>query len=328
MSTGNILFEHRMPNVPSNWNSLFIPMLPNDLIDEGRLKYLIEFIYGLGKVKRIDFTKKENTNNRYMGFIHFEYWNQTDFTQSLRARLEHFNLVDLNYIGFLDNKTKFIRFMINKMPIKDTEMNAPQLANELELKINELNEKNKEIEELKNKILQLQDENINLHNKLYVSSGEEKVTEYKEEKTPSEWINISVTPPIFSRETNAPVNISHILYIKINDIDSNNIINRYYDQTYRVGCDEYVNQLNFMIFHILNIEGFKRIENVKNISICHYKENIFILKFDTSLSLYGANQLKLSLYSRVINHIQSNLKIWKNETMYSVNIELIKSFHY
>ncbi len=327
MSTGNILLDHRMPNVPSNWNSLFIPMLPNDLIDECRLKYLIEFIYGFGKVKRIDFTKKENTNNKYMGFIHFEYWNQTDFTQSIRARLEHFNLVDLNYIGFLDNKTKFIRFMINKMPIKDTEMNAPQLANELELKINELNEKNKEIEELKNKILQLQDENINLHNKLYVSSGEEKVTEYKEDNT-TDWLNVHIDPPTFTRVTNEPLDITHILYIIIDDIDSNNNKNTYYDQTYLIGCDKYVNQLNFMMFHILNIEGFKRAENVKNISICHYRENMFILKFDTSLSLYGANQLKLSLYSRVLNHLQNNLKIGENENMYSVNIIIFNSFHY
>jgi len=326
MSSGNILFEHRMPNVPSNWNSLFIPMLPNDLIDEDRLKYLIEFIYGFGKVKRIDFTKKENTNNKYMGFIHFEYWNQNDFTQSIRERLEYFNLVDLNYIGFLDNKTKFIRFMINKMPIKDTEMNAPQLANELELKNNEINEKNKEIEELKNKILELENENTKLHNKLYVSSGEENILEDK--NSDLEWVDINVNPPSFNRETNAPVNITHILYIKINDIDSNNCINKYYDQTYRVGCDEYVHQLNFMIFHILNIENFKKIQNVKNVSICHYKENMFILKFNTSLSVYASNFIKKSLYNSIINHIQSNLKIWKNENMYSVNIELIKLFHY
>ncbi len=327
MATENILFEHRIPNVPSNWNSLFIPMLPNDLIDEGRLKYLIEFIYGLGKVKRIDFTKKENSNTKYMAFIHFDYWNNNDFTQSLRERLQYFNLVDLNYIGFIDHKTKFIRFMINKTPIKDTEMNAPQLANELEIKIKEISEKDKEIEELKNKIAQLENENIKLHNILYnVSENENK---FEETTCESEWTNLDfiANRPILTRETNEPVNITHLLYVEINDIDNENQINEYYKDSYLIGNDEYVNQINFMLLHLLNVKNFKKIQNIRNISIYHHKNNMFAIKFNTTNNVYISDFVKSVMYDAVVQHIQSNLKLEKNENVYNVNVRLVKSYH-
>ncbi len=303
------------PEIDHNWNSLFIPMLPGDLIDEERLKYLIEFVYGFGKIKRIDFTKKENSNNKYMAFIHFEYWNNNEITQSIRARLEYYNVVDLNYMGYNDNKIKFIRFMINKTPIKETEMNPHQLANEIEIMKKTVSEKDNEIAELQRKIKELTSENIKLHHAL--SINESILEESNLSENNDEWYDIR-EPIKLTRQTNAPVNIVHVLHIEFTDSNTLNLPNLLYN-------DEYVHNINMMIFHLLNIETFKKINNINSVSVLHIVNNIFAIKFNTTNNIYSSLRLSELMYNNIINHIENNLKIEKKDSIYDFKLSIVYS---
>lgn len=130
---------------PENWNSLFIPSLPPGFVNEELLFELIQEIFCIGSVKRVDIIKKNNSNNRLMAFIHFNNWNNSPGTRIFRDKIEKEGFIDVygytnemnqynDYSSFISNikKDLFIRFLINKMPIKDTELNIHQLADMLE----------------------------------------------------------------------------------------------------------------------------------------------------------------------------------------------------
>lgn len=173
---------------PLGWNSLFIPMLPPSMIDEQKLTDIVENKLTIGKVKRVDIVAKPNTQNRFMAFIHFDYWYYTYETNLFRQNIEKNNQVDVfGYIesyrylnksnlndniiytdwnnnkcyplfngqfyvpdeNFYNNATLYIRFMINKTPIPETELNQHQLANNLSIA-------EKEIVGLKERILELE----------------------------------------------------------------------------------------------------------------------------------------------------------------------------
>jgi hypothetical protein len=145
---------------PETNSSLFIPAIPIKLKNEESIKYLIECELMLGRVKRVDFVAKTNpintNDNRWEVFIHFEYWYNTYDVMVLRNLLEENDYVDItgttldnkNYFP-LQNKIKFLRLMFNKTPIKETNLNAHQLADLLEREII----KNKNLE---NKIKELE----------------------------------------------------------------------------------------------------------------------------------------------------------------------------
>ena len=130
---------------PTSWNSLFIPSLPPGFVNEELLFELVQETFRIGSVKRVDIIKKNNTNNRLMAFIHFNSWNDSPATRIFRDKIEKEGFIDVfgytnqmnqyadyNYFIPNINKDVFIRFLINKMPIKDTELNAHQLADMLE----------------------------------------------------------------------------------------------------------------------------------------------------------------------------------------------------
>ena len=130
---------------PTSWNSLFIPSLPPGFVNEELLFELVQETFRIGSVKRVDIIKKNNTNNRLMAFIHFNSWNDSPATRIFRDKIEKEGFIDVfgytnemnqyaDYNYFIPNikKDVFIRFLINKMPIKDTELNAHQLADMLE----------------------------------------------------------------------------------------------------------------------------------------------------------------------------------------------------
>jgi hypothetical protein len=65
-------------------SSLFIPMLPYSMVNEETLKTIMEENLSLGKVKRVDIVAKQNNPNRFMAFIHFEYWYDNYHTRKFR----------------------------------------------------------------------------------------------------------------------------------------------------------------------------------------------------------------------------------------------------
>lgn len=76
-------------------NSLFIPMLPSFLVNEEKIRNMIEDELVLGKVKRIDLVTKQNSNNRYMAFIHFEYWYDDYYTKKFRDIIKTVGQMDV-----------------------------------------------------------------------------------------------------------------------------------------------------------------------------------------------------------------------------------------
>ena len=139
------LNEDLITYTPNNWNSLFIPSLPSVFIDEDLLIYVIEEIFYIGEVKRVDIVKKENSDNRLMAFIHMNYWYKNNSVDTFRLKIQSEGHVDvygfinnsnleIKYCDFISNLKDglFIRFMINKTPIKDTELNIHQIADLLE----------------------------------------------------------------------------------------------------------------------------------------------------------------------------------------------------
>lgn len=164
---------------PTNWNSLFIPSLPPQLVDDELLSYIIEEIFLLGQVKRVDIIKKENSNNRLMAFIHFDFWYKNNSVDTFREKIENEGQVNVygfinkdkietNYSDFISNIKKgvFIRFMINNNPIKDTELNIHQIADLLEKADKKITEQDlmienltKELEEARSKIVVFENQN-------------------------------------------------------------------------------------------------------------------------------------------------------------------------
>ena len=162
---------------PTDWNSLFIPSLPPIFVDEDILTWLIQEVFVIGSVKRVDIIKKENVNNRLMAFIHFNYWFKNSSTILFREKLENDGSIDIfgyvdfhksatSYITLLGNNVKkdtFLRFLINKTPIKDTELNIHQLADLLEQADEKITEQDLLIKKLKRELndTQLLVENLN-----------------------------------------------------------------------------------------------------------------------------------------------------------------------
>jgi len=175
-----IPFEYNIPLdnfEPQNWNSLFIPSLPPGLADDEILTYLIQEVFNIGTVKRVDIINKENSDNRLMAFIHFKNWKNLNSTLIFREKIENeghvdvygflnFRNVEMNYKDFIYNikKDLFLRFLINKTPIKDTELNIHQLADVLEKAECTINEQQLMIEKLTQELesTKIHVENLNL----------------------------------------------------------------------------------------------------------------------------------------------------------------------
>jgi hypothetical protein len=153
-----IFDKQDMTYAPVNWSSLFIPALPAELVDEDSIKYIFENIHPVGQVRRVDFVQK-NSANRYMAFVHFNSWNSLPQTQNLRSTIEGQGYVDLyvpQYATPYKRGDLFVRVMINKTPIKETTLNAHQLAAELEVANSTIDEQAETIRQLSEKVCYLE----------------------------------------------------------------------------------------------------------------------------------------------------------------------------
>jgi hypothetical protein len=147
----------QLPLTESDWNSLYIPLIPNSmslLHPDGTIrtfqpKHLQSFIENdlqLGKVSRIDFIdrKIDNVGTVKAVFIHFEHWNDNAAVTNLRNTLnaqdhsrqhgyydgKHFHkFIVRNENG--DRVPGYFAFKINHKPIPEvapTELNMAQLV--------------------------------------------------------------------------------------------------------------------------------------------------------------------------------------------------------
>lgn len=141
---------------------LFIPSLPKSYNDEAFLTNMIENNFKIGIVKRIDFVQKPENPTSYMAFIHFKQWHKTYDTDLFRFKLSHFGHADVygttdmngNRVDLptFTSKRVFIRFLFNKTPIKDAELNIHQLSDNLERAEKQITEQQEIINNLKTEL--------------------------------------------------------------------------------------------------------------------------------------------------------------------------------
>jgi hypothetical protein len=169
----------------TDWNSLYIPILPNNMqllhpdktITVFQPKHLQSFIENdlkLGKVARIDIIdrKLDNIGTVKAVFIHFEYWNNNQTVANLRSALgtqEHYRQHGYhdgnNFHKFLvrdDNGDKvpgYFVFKINHKPIPEaeTELNMAQLVAANKVLTEKMAERDEEISKLKAELLALRE---------------------------------------------------------------------------------------------------------------------------------------------------------------------------
>jgi hypothetical protein len=147
---------------PGEWNSLYLKVLPVDLIvdgkivsDEKSLKNLIENKLRLGKVERIDFSKRRNYKGDTVtsAYIHFFMWDNR-FGLSCRTNIDLFgrivyhgytinnHLSDTTIVPFIGqwhngvSSERFLEFKKNINPISQSsnaDLNVNQLISKIEL---------------------------------------------------------------------------------------------------------------------------------------------------------------------------------------------------
>ena len=172
--------------IPTTLNSIFIPSLPPAFVDEHILTYLVQEVFKIGSVKRVDIIKKDNVPNRLMAFIHFNCWYDFQSTHLFREMLLKDGQVDM--YGYIDKnhhyvnyntllsanikKDTFLRFMINKTPIKDTELNIHQLADLLEKADEKITSQDSLIKNLQLELMEYKLKVENLNTKVNYLSNE------------------------------------------------------------------------------------------------------------------------------------------------------------
>ena len=160
-----------------DWKSLYIPYIHETLQLENRddkitpfyprkLTDFIENEMKLGKVSRIDFVDRNDSNEMLHGksaYIHFTYWNNNPNVNYLRTKLNtdgsfrqrgyydgvkqrQFYTRDLNG----DKKKGYLLFKINNKPLPETstDLNIHQMAAENEYLLNKVKEYENQISEL------------------------------------------------------------------------------------------------------------------------------------------------------------------------------------
>lgn len=131
--------------MPESWNSIFIPALPSQLLDELKITNVIENNIKLGKVKRVDFITKKDDKNKYMAFVHFEYWYDNVDVHYFRKMIS-----ENGYVYPISDTGLHLYLHVNKNPIKETTLNSHQLAANLELAEKKILEQEQVIKQFKN----------------------------------------------------------------------------------------------------------------------------------------------------------------------------------
>ena len=133
-------------SVTNVWtNSLFIPAIDFS-ITKNDLKEFLEKKTD-SKVSRVDFVSFNNdkgTGRR--AFVHFQNWNSANkFAKDIRAKIESHGHYELS----LPNSRMYIRLMVNKNPVPETEVTLPQVASNMDFMAEKIRIQEEEILRLK-----------------------------------------------------------------------------------------------------------------------------------------------------------------------------------
>ena len=126
-------------------NSLFIPAIDFSITKNGLKDYLESFTNS--KISRVDFVSFNNdkgTGRR--AFVHFSHWNSTNkFAKDIRDKIESKGHYELS----LPNSRIYIRLMVNKNPVPETEVTLPQVASNMDFMAEKIRIQEEEIQSLK-----------------------------------------------------------------------------------------------------------------------------------------------------------------------------------
>jgi hypothetical protein len=216
MASFNQTQQQPMQSMQVSWKSLYIPVLPKDMLldgeplfDEASMKKYFEEKEKLGKVSRVDYVSKQmpNGTTKISAFIHFDYWyeNACEFIHYITAneevKLAGYKTRQFNCITSSSNRNvrRFFSVRINKTPIpevKQPELNVHQL-----IASNQFMEKL--IEEQKVKMAEMEAELAELKSKMSSSTDNVTVTNnipgpFDEEKNTD---NMAAYASLYLRET-------------------------------------------------------------------------------------------------------------------------------
>lgn len=172
--------------LPNDWTSLYIPIVPKDLLLNGAplnteeaMKDYLQNKVGLGKISRVDFITKQTKydNAAISAFVHFEYWNEN--SKVFRGHLDKNGMCQLHgyttdgeyFVKFTSANRKpnskhssmFLTFKINKTPIPEVvevPKNMHQIVNNYGLMEQMIEEQKQKIEELEAEITILKNQRI------------------------------------------------------------------------------------------------------------------------------------------------------------------------
>ena len=162
----------------NDWNSLYIPILPNHLFLRNSMgeshkfhlkyvSYFFEKLLQIGKVGRVDFIDRNLVNGQTpvkAAFIHFDYWYNNQNARNMRDTLNNAGSGRISgyehapsrmHCGFqIHNRPGYFDVKINHKPIESSECdrNVYQLREDNRVLELELISKNKEIAELERKL--------------------------------------------------------------------------------------------------------------------------------------------------------------------------------
>lgn len=168
----------------NDWNSLYIPIFPTNMLIQHpdntmntfqprNLKSFIENDLRLGNILRIDFIDRELENGQMVksAFIHFDYWNNNSNAKFLRDKLNkegqfkqkgYYDGYNMHKIMVKnDNAEKvpgYFVFKINHKPIPDvnsTELNMSQLVAANKILEEKMAERDELIEKLQAELAEL-----------------------------------------------------------------------------------------------------------------------------------------------------------------------------
>jgi hypothetical protein len=148
-------------SVANAWtNSLFIPAIDFS-ITKNELKDYLESLTD-SKVSRIDFVSFNNdkgTGRR--AFVHFSYWNSSNkFATDIRAKIIKTN----GYYEIpLPNSRIYIRLMINKNPVPETDVTIQQVASNMDFMAEKIRIQEEELQRQKEEILGLKQHIENMY---------------------------------------------------------------------------------------------------------------------------------------------------------------------
>jgi len=127
-------------DLQDSWRSIYIPVVPTDLLIGGQEVDLVKFFeqaLNVGRISRIDFVnrKLESTDKEIRSaYVHFDFWCDNHVATNLRRVIDYYGEYKCKgfYDGFVFNhfdNNRFMAFKVNHKPIPEADgsLNVHQL---------------------------------------------------------------------------------------------------------------------------------------------------------------------------------------------------------